>query len=221
MNSGKEFKVLVYSSLAQVARCLGDPGRLAILDMILQAPKPVEQLAAETKLSVATVSHHLQILKQAGVVSSQKKGRYVVYSQTTLGRDLFTQLCAAGEAHIAEIRMAMQDFFGRDDVEAFDERELIRRARKGEILLIDVRPVKEYEAGHIPGALSVPVKEIEKKLQSLPRTKDVFAYCRGRFCILSAEASNTLRRKGYRVSRLKLGPLDFQAKGIMLARGVK
>ncbi len=221
MDTGKQFKSLVYARLAQVAKCLGDPGRLELLDMVLQAPKSVEQLAGETKMTVATVSHHLQILKQAGVVTSRKDGRYVVYSQTTLGRDLFTHLCAAGETHIAEIRMAMQDFFGRDDIESFDERELIRRVRDGEILLIDVRPEGEYAAGHIPGAISIPLKEIEKKLKSLPRSKDIFAYCRGRYCVLSAEAAKALRRKGYRVSRLNRGPLDFQAKGITLSGGVQ
>ena len=215
----KEFKGLVYRRLAQVAKCLSDPGRLEIMDMVLQAPKPVEQLVAETKMTVGTVSHHLQILKQAGVVTSRKDGRYVVYSHTNLGRDLFTQLCAAGETHIAEVRMAMLDFFGTDDFDTLDERELIKKTRDREIVLIDVRPQNEFEAGHIPGAISVPVKDLETKLKSLPRTKDIFAYCRGRYCVLSTEATKTLRKKGYRVLRLPRGPMDFQTSGIALSIG--
>lgn len=217
--NGKEFKSLVFSRLAQAAKSFSDPGRLEILDMVMQGPKPVEQLAAETGMSVGTVSHHLQILKQSGIVASRKDGRYVVYSHTSLGRDLFTQLCAAGETHIGEIRMAMLDFFGKDDVDALDERELAKKARNNEIVLIDVRPEGEYEAGHIPGAISVPLKSLEKKLKSLPRNKDVFAYCRGRYCVLSTEATRALRKKGYRVLRLPRGPLDFQMKGIALAAG--
>ncbi|MBL8019111.1 MAG: ArsR family transcriptional regulator [Leptospirales bacterium] len=217
--NNKEFKGLIYGRLAQVAKCLSDAGRLEILDMVTQAPKPVEQLVAETKMTLGTVSHHLQLLKRAGLVTSRKDGRYVVYSHTTLGRDLFTQLCAAGETHLAEIRMAMLDFFGHDDLEALDERELIKKARDREIMLIDVRPENEYEAGHIPGAVSVPIKELEKRLKSLPRTKDIFAYCRGRYCVLSTEATKTLRKNGYRVLRLPRGPMDFQAKGITLSVG--
>jgi len=217
MIQAKEFKSLVYARLAEVAKALSDPGRLEILDMVLQAPKPVEQLVADTKMTFAMVSHHLQILKRADLVNSTKEGRYVVYSQTTFGRDMFAHLCSTGETHIAEIQMAMQDFFGRDNIESLDERELIKKVRDGEILLIDVRPEKEYEAGHIPGAISIPLKELEKKLKSLPHSREIFAYCRGRYCVLSTEATKVLRKKGYRVSRLNRGPLDFLAKGISLS----
>ncbi len=217
--NGKQFKNLVFERLAQAAKALGDPRRLQIVEMVMQAPKPVEQLVLDVDLPLATVSHHLQILKQAGIVTSQKQGRRVVYSQTELGRDLFTELCAAGEAHIGEIRMAIRDFFGNDDVESSDERQVMKKIREGDAVLIDVRPRGEYDAGHIPGAISIPMKEMEKRMKSIPRSKDVFAYCRGRYCVLSHEAVKSLRKKGFRILRLNRGPLDFQARGIALDLG--
>ncbi len=214
MNAG-QFKKLIYQELARVGKCLSDPARLEILDMALQAPKHVEQLCLETKRSMATVSHHLQILKQAGLLESARQGRFITYAGTPLGRALFARLCAEAEQSVASIQVAMQDFFSAE-TEAVDERGLLDRAQNGEILLIDVRPQHEYEAGHLPGAVSVPLREIRGKLRKLPRNREIFAYCRGRYCVLSQEATTLLRKWGYRVHRMESGPLDFEARGVRL-----
>ncbi len=214
MNAG-QFKKTIYQELARVGKCLSDPARLEILDMALQAPKHVEQLCIETKRSMATVSHHLQILKQAGLLVSVRHGRFIAYTGTPLGRALFTRLCAEAEQSVAAIKVAAQDFFATE-AEPVDGRELLKRAQRGEILLVDVRPENEFEAGHLPGAISVPIREICGKLRKLPKNKEIFAYCRGRYCVLSEEATALLGKQGYRAHRLEKGPLDFQEAGVVL-----
>lgn len=198
-----------------MGKCLADPARLEILDMALQAPKHVEQLCKETKRSMPTVSHHLQILKQAGLLVSVRHGRFIAYTGTPLGAALFSRLCAEAERSVAAIKVAMQDFFSQEAVPA-DSRELLARAQSGQILLIDVRPKNEFDAGHLPGAISVPLRELRSKLRTLPKNREIFAYCRGRYCVLSEEAATQLSKQGYRVRRLEKGPLDFQAQGVKL-----
>lgn len=214
MNNG-QFKRIIYQELARVGKCLSDPARLEILDMALQAPKHVEQLCLETRRSMATVSHHLQILKQAGLLVAVRQGRFIAYTGTPLGRALFAKLCAEAQQSVAAIKLAMQDFFAAES-EPVDERSMLQRARRGEVLLIDVRPESEFLAGHLPGAISVPLREIRGKLRKLPKNKEIFAYCRGRYCVLSEEAAEILAKQGYRVHRLEKGPLDFQAQGVVL-----
>lgn len=216
--NGKEFKSLVYHELANVGKAFADPVRLEILDMLAQAPKHVDQLSREGRMSVATTSHHLQLLKQSGLVAGKKSGRFVTYEPTELGRVLFQNLCAEAQHNVAEIQIAMQRFFDETYPEPVSEKEIIRKLQAGEIYLIDVRPTSEYAAGHVPGAVSLPLADLRKKLRTLPKKKPVFAYCRGRYCVLSEEATAFLREKGYNAFRVERGPLDFQARGIALSK---
>lgn len=164
-------------------------------------------------MTVAMASHHLQILKQCGLAAARRSGRYSVYSVTEPGRELFSVLCRHGELYSAGIRLALKDHFGELDAEAAVERDVMRRVRMGAALLIDVRPEEEFQAGHVPGAVSVPLGELAVRMKALPPHMEVFAYCRGPFCVLAAEAVTVLRRKGFSAFRLRFGPRDFERPG--------
>ena len=174
-----------------------------MLELLAQAPRTVEVLAREVDQSVANTSHHLQALKRAQLVTAERDGLHVVYS--IAGRDvaeLLVHLQGVAARHVAGLEKLTREFFGdRDGLEAIDRETLLERLRASDVVLLDVRPEHEFEEGHLPGALSVPLPVLESRLGDLPRDRTIVAYCRGPFCTLSAEAARRLRELGFDAHR--------------------
>jgi DNA-binding transcriptional ArsR family regulator len=217
----RRFKDELYQEFARLGQALASPRRLEMLDLLAQRERSVEDLAQEMGLSIANASQHLRILAHARLVETRREGTRVYYR---LAGDqvfrLWQALRDVGEARLAEIATIVQRYLGqRDQLEAIDAEEFLRRVEAGEVVLLDVRPLEEYRAGHIPGARPVPPERLEQILQTLPRDREIVAYCRGPFCIFSDEAVARLRQAGFAAHRLRLGLPDWRALGLPLARG--
>ncbi len=216
-------KETLYQQLARLGKAFAAPKRIEMLDALAQGPRTVERLAATTNQTVANTSQHLQVLRQAQLVESEKHGLYVSYrlASSAVGM-LLVQLRQLGEGQLAELRNARDTLLsGKSGVEEVDRQTLIARLRSGEAILIDVRPREEYVAGHLPGALSVPLDELASRLKELAKQREVVAYCRGPYCMLSAEAVRLLSRRGYRARRLEDGVLEWRAAGLKVVAGDK
>ncbi len=212
----RKFKDLVYRELTEVGKAIADPKRLELIDLLCQSEKNVELLSKEIGMSLASTSHHLQILKKSKLVADRKEGRFVFYGASSMGMELWKALSEVGERNLSEIKMAVFSFFGSEQYGTVDFRELRRKVKREEILLLDVRPEKEYHSGHFPGAISIPLKELADKLHSLPRDKQIVAYCRGRYCVLSESAVEILRKHGMEAYRLPQGVVDWRLEGARL-----
>jgi rhodanese-related sulfurtransferase len=214
--SSEAVKSALYGQLARVALALGSQGRLQILELVAQGERSVDALAAMTGLSVANTSKHLQALRQAGLVSARKEGLRVYYSLA--GDDvvgLVSALRAVAEHRVAEVERLVRLWLAhRDEMEPIPAGELLERAKKGLVTVLDVRPAEEYAAGHIPGAISVPVDKLESFLSRLPKRREVVAYCRGPYCLMSFEAVEKLRKRGLRARRLENGLPEWRAAGL-------
>jgi len=206
----------LYQSLAQVAQALANPNRLQLLEHIAQGERSVEPLAVITGLSIANASQHLQGLRHAGLVVARKKGQRVFYS--IAGHEvvhLYTALQRAGEAQVAEVERLVRDFVGhRNKLEPIRARELLKRVRKGLVTVLDVRPADEFSAGHLPGAINIPFDQLERGLTKLPKKREVVAYCRGPYCLMSFEAVLKLSQRGWRARRLERGFPEWKAAGL-------
>jgi len=216
--AGRRFKDAIYEQFARVAKALASPHRIELVDLLAQGPRTVEALAQLTDMSLANTSQHLQVLRGAGLVEATKQGLFVTYrlADPTVS-DLFLGLRTVAEGRLAEVDRIKREFLAeRDQLEAVDERALRRRIREGDVTVVDVRPREEYEAGHIPGAVSIPLPELVKELANLPKKEEIVAYCRGPYCVLAIEAVNLLRKKGFRAVRLEDGVLDWAAHGFRL-----
>jgi rhodanese-related sulfurtransferase/DNA-binding transcriptional ArsR family regulator len=222
--AGRRFKDAIYEQFARVAKALASPHRIELVDLLAQGPRTVEALAQLSDMSLANTSQHLQVLRGAGLVEATKQGFFVTYrlADGTVA-DLFLRLRGVAEGRLAEVDRIKREFLAeREQLEAVDERALRRRVREGDVTLIDVRPREEYEAGHIPGAVSMPLPDLVKELATLPKKGEIVAYCRGPYCVLAVEAVSLLRKKGFRAVRLEDGVLDWSAHGFRLeASGVK
>jgi rhodanese-related sulfurtransferase/DNA-binding transcriptional ArsR family regulator len=216
--AGRRFKDAIYEQFARISKALASPHRIELVDLLAQGPRTVEALAQLCDMSLANTSQHLQVLRSAGLVEATKQGLFVTYrlADRTVA-DLFLGLRAVAEARLAEVDRIKRDFLAeRAQIEAVDERALRHRIREGDVTLIDVRPREEYEAGHIPGAVSMPLPELVKELATLPKKEEIVAYCRGPYCVLAVEAVRLLRKKGFRAVRLEDGVLDWTAHGFRL-----
>lgn len=206
----------LYQSLAKVAQALASGNRLQLLEFIAQGERSVEQLADMAGLSVANTSQHLQGLRQAGLVVPRKDGQRVFYS--IAGNEtvqLFTALRRAGEARVAEVERLVRDFIGHlDKLEPIPADELLERLMKGLVTVLDVRPAEEFAAGHLPGAINVPMDRLESGLAKLPKKREVVAYCRGPYCLMSFEAVLKLRMRGWKARRLEEGFPEWKAAGL-------
>lgn len=214
-------KESLYEQLARLGKALAAPKRVEMVDALAQGPRTVERLANATGQTIANASRHLQILRQAQLVASEKRGLYVTYRLAShdVGSLLLT-LRQLGESQLAELRKAREMLLsGKRGVEPIDRRTLLARLRSGEAMLIDVRPHEEYVAAHLPGALSVPLDELASRLQELGKDREIVAYCRGPYCMLSADAVRILGRRGYRARRLEEGVLEWRAAGLKLVTG--
>ena len=205
MDDARARKDALFEATALMGKGFASPVRLELLDLLAQAPRTVHELARASEQSTANASQHLQALQAAGLVSRRREGTSVRYSLA--GEDvlaLWLALRDASAARLAEVERAARDYLG-EEVEAVEREELIARMRRGEAVLVDVRPAEEYAAGHIDGARSIPITELERRLGELPEDREVIAYCRGPFCAYANQAVSTLKRSGRRARRLQQG----------------
>ena len=210
-------KQQVFAGLAEIAQALGHAHRLELLEHLGQGERSVEALAARTGLTLANTSRHLQLLRRARLVQGRRDGKRVYYRLAGEDAvvDLLSALSHVGERSSAEIARVMASYFrARDDLEAVSREELLDRLRSGVVTLLDVRPEDEFAHGHLPGALNVPLAELELRLAELPPDREIVAYCRGPWCVLSFEAVALLRRRGYRVRRLEDGFPEWKMAGL-------
>jgi rhodanese-related sulfurtransferase len=209
----REFKDQLFGQFARIGKALSSPRRLEIVDLLAQSEHTVEEIAEETSMSVASASQHLQALKAARMVEARREGLYMHYRLAD--EDVFRTwqaVRALAESRLSEVDRVVEAYLvDRDALEAVDASELLERLRDGSVVVLDVRPEEEYRAGHIPGALSVPVDALENALQTLPRDREIVAYCRGPYCVFSDEAVAFLRARGYRARRLRQGLPDWRA----------
>lgn len=215
-SSGRRFKDAIYEQLGRVGKTLASPRRLELLDLLCQGPRTVEALADEAGQSLANTSQHLQVLRAARLVEAEKHGLFVTYRLADEKVCAFyRELRTLAESRLHEIQAVTRQFLGeRGELEPVDRDALVSRVRSGEVTLLDVRPPEEFEAGHIPGAVSVPLAELEARLADLPRDREVVAYCRGPYCVLAVEAVELLRAKGFRAIRMEEGVPDWRARGL-------
>jgi len=220
---GRTFKDAVFRLFARVARSFSAPKRLELLDVLAQGERDVETLACETGCSVANASRHLQVLRQTGLVASRREGVRVVYRLS--GPEVeraWHGLRSLSESRLAGLPDAARDYFaGRDGLEPLERDELLRRVRQGDAVVLDVRPSQEFEAGHIAGALSMPLSTLRRRLDLLPSDREIVAYCRGPYCVLAAEAVALLRRSGRRAVRLREGFPEWRGAGLPVATGAE
>jgi len=213
-------KERLYQAIGRVAAALGSAGRLQLLEFVAQGERSVDVLATMTGLSVANTSKHLQALRQAGLVSARKEGLRVYYA--IAGDDvslLLGALRGVAEHRAADVEKLLQAWLAhRDELEAVPAREVLARVRRGLVTVLDVRPAEEYAAGHVPGAINVPVDRLEKYLSKLPKRKEVIAYCRGPYCLMSFEAVEKLRKRGFKAKRLQDGYPEWRAAGLPVER---
>lgn len=211
----------LFAQLARIGTALSSGVRLEFLELLSQSERSVDELSTLTGTAVANTSQHLQKLRQAGLIAGRKQGQYVFYRLA--GDKVVGLLCAlarVGEAHDAEVeRIVRLYFFSKDDFEPIPAAELLDRARRGLVTVLDVRPPEEFAAGHVPGAVNIPVHELEKRLRELPKRKEIVAYCRGPFCLMSYEAVELLRKKGMRARRLQDGMPEWRLAGLPVEAG--
>lgn len=215
MSTGN-FKQDVYEQLARVAKAIGHANRLELLEFVSQGPRSVDELATLAKLSVANASKHLQELRQAGLVTARKEGVRVYYEVAGPDVvDLLGALAAVAESRVAEVAQLVRTYISaRDDLEPVPAQELLQRAKQGLVTVLDVRPPEEFAAGHVPGAINVTLEALSGHLRRLPKGREVVAYCRGPYCLLSVDAVALLRRKGYKARRLEDGFPEWKAAGL-------
>lgn len=219
--SSRRFKDAIYEQLARVGKAVSSGPRLEILDILCQGPRTVEVLAGQVGQSVANTSHHLQVLRRARLVDAQKDGVRVTYRLA--GDDVcafFSALRRLAESRLLEIQEVTRQFLqDRQAMEAVDRQALVARVRRGEVTVLDVRPQEEFRAGHIPGAISVPLAELERRLADLPRGRQIVAYCRGPYCVMALDAVERLRAHGFDAVRMDEGVPDWRARGLPVEVG--
>ena len=213
-------KQRVFAGLAEIAQALGHAHRLELLERLGQGDRSVEDLATQTGLTVANTSRHLQLLRRAALVEGRREGKRVFYrlsgEEAVVG--LLHALSRVGEQNSAEIARVMATYFhARDELEPVSRDELVDRLRSGTATVLDVRPEDEFRQGHLPGALNIPLAQLERRLAELPANREVVAYCRGPWCVLSFEAVAALRQRGYRARRLEDGFPEWKVAGLPVA----
>jgi rhodanese-related sulfurtransferase/DNA-binding transcriptional ArsR family regulator len=209
----------VRAALAEVAKALGHEHRVELIEQLAQGPRSVDALAERVGLSLANASQHLQQLRRAGLVSTQRDGKRVVYRLADESETDIVSLLGALR-HVAEHAVASMErivgayFRAQDELEPVAANELLTRLRGGDVVILDVRPEDEYGLGHLPGALNIPLRQLEQRLAELPRKQEIIAYCRGPYCVLSFEAVAALRARGFEVRRLENGFPEWKAAGL-------
>lgn len=212
----REFKTAVFEQFAGIAHAFASPQRLEMLDVLAQGERSVHVLSRQTGLTLANASRHLQVLKNARLVETRKQGVLVYYRLADpLVFRCWKSLQALAEGRLPEVNEAVRTYFQeRGEMEPVPREELVRRAERGEVVVLDVRPTEEFEAGHIAGAISIPLTELSAQLSRIPPDLDVVAYCRGTYCVLAVEAVALLRSRGRRASRLEDGFPEWWEQGL-------
>ena len=216
-------KQRVFVGLAEIAHALGHSHRLELLEHLGQGERSVEDLAARSGLTVANTSRHLQLLRRAALVEGRREAKRVFYrlSDEDAVVALLQALSRVGERNSAEIARVMASYFrARDEFEPVSRKELLERLRCGTATVLDVRPEDEFRQGHVPGAVNIPLSQLERRLAELPVDREVVAYCRGPWCVLSFEAVAVLRQRGYRVRRLEDGFPEWKVAGLPIGEGL-
>jgi rhodanese-related sulfurtransferase/DNA-binding transcriptional ArsR family regulator len=217
----RAFKDRLYGQFARLGKALASPHRIEMLELLAQSERTVDSLATEMGLSLANASQHLQALRQAALVESRKQGLFVYYRLVDPSVfDLCAALHTVAERRLADLNRLVREHFGdRSDAEPVRMQELLNRARASGVIILDARPAIEYQAGHIAGAISVPIDELQDRLRSLPKDKEYVAYCRGPYCIYAARAVDLLRKSRRRARRLREGFPEWRAAGFPIAQG--
>ena len=217
----RAFKDRLYGQFARLGKALSNPHRLEMLELLAQSERTVDSLATELGISVANASQHLQALRQAALVDSRKDGLFVHYRLA--GPEVFDLskvVRSVAERRLAELERLVRDHFGkRADAEAVPMAGLLKRARSKQVVILDTRPAREYIAGHIPGALSVPVDDLQRRLKELTKGREYVAYCRGPYCIYADRAVEILRANGRRAQRLIEGFPEWRSAGFPVSQG--
>lgn len=215
----RAFKDAIYEQFSRIGKAVASPKRLELLDILCQGPRTVEILAKETSLMVANTSQHLKVLRAARLVETEKEGLFVKYRLADQAVcEFFLAMRVLAERRLAEVEQIKRQFLeGREGMEPVNREMLLELVRKGAVTVLDVRPVEEYNAGHLPGAISLPLKELEQRLSDLPRDQEIVAYCRGPYCVISIQAVEMLHAKGFKAVRIEEGIQDFRAMGFPIA----
>lgn len=215
-----ELKSLLYEQVSRIGKALASPKRLELVELLCQSEKTVETLAREAGISVKLVSAHLKELRAAQLVEARKHGRYVHYRLTDANvAELWVTVRNVAEERFLDLQMALRALMEPGtELQGTDRESLLKRAKQGEVVVIDVRPAEEFAEGHLPYARSVPLAELKRRLKNLPKGKPIVAYCRGPFCMMSKEAVTALRKQGYRAFKLADGVAEWRAKGLPIER---
>ena len=211
-------KSALFEQLARVGKALASGKRLELLDLLTQAERPVDALAAAAGLNLTTASAHLQTLKQAGLVATRRDGTKIFYRLAGDDVvDLYVRAREVAAAHLPDVAAARADYLGADGVESIGRDELLHRVASGRVTVLDVRPAGEYAAGHLPGAVNIPVDELAERIRELPADAEVVAYCRGPYCVFAHDAVRLLQRHGHRATRLVDGVIEWRLAGKPIA----
>ena len=219
--SNRRFKDAIYEQFSRIGKAVSSPKRLELLDLLCQGERTVEALAQDTGLTVANASQHLQVLRAARLVETEKMGLYVTYRLADqMVCEFFRSMRVLAENRLVEVEQIKRQFLeGREGMEPIDRDALLKNVREGAVTVLDVRPPEEYRAGHIPGAISIPLKELELHFTSLPQDQEIVAYCRGPYCVLAVQAVELLRSKGFNAMRLEEGIQDWKVMGFSVVVG--
>lgn len=212
----RAIKDTLYGQVARLAKALASPKRLELVELLCQGEKSVETLASQAEISVKLASAHLRELRQARTVETRKEGKYVLYRLADPGiADLWVALREQAEERLVELQVAVAAVVEHaEELEGVDRKAVLAKARNGEVVVLDVRPAEEFEAGHLPYAQSMPMNELRKRLAEIPKDVPVVAYCRGPFCFMAKDAVNLLRRRGYQAMHLTDGVAEWRARGL-------
>jgi len=219
----RRYKSAIYEQFARVGKAIANPARIELLDLLCQGPRTVEALANEAGLGLTNASQQLKALREARLVESEKQGLFVTYrlADPAVARFLHA-FRSLSESRLAEIGDLTRRFLeSRRGWEPVDREELVAKVRLGSVTVLDVRPPEEYYAGHLPNAVSIPLKELEDRLRELPRRRAIVAYCRGPYCVLAIEAVEMLRGKGFTAFRLEDGVSEWQSRGYSIEHGAR
>lgn len=215
----RETKNLLYEQVARIGKAVSSPKRLELIEVLCQGEKGVDQLAAETDITIKLASAHLKELKAARLVEARRDGKNMIYRLVDAQvADLWVTLRAVAEGRLVELQAAMKDLVARpDELAPVTGRKLLSQARRGDVVVIDVRPKAEYEVAHLPHARSMPLTELKRRLSELPANRPVVAYCRGPFCLMAKDAVTLLSKAGFKAMRLEEGVAEWRASGLPLA----
>jgi rhodanese-related sulfurtransferase/DNA-binding transcriptional ArsR family regulator len=216
--SSENPKQALFAGIAEVAKAAGHGHRLEILELLAQGERSVEALATRIGLPVANVSQHVRLMRRSGLLASRRDGKRIYYRLADRSvLDLAAALRRVAERNSAEVRSVIGGYFReRDALEPVSRGELVRRLKDDLVTVLDVRPQDEYDAGHLPKAVNIPLRELQRRLRELPKSREIVAYCRGPYCVLAFEAVALLRRHGYKVRRLQDGFPEWKAAGLQI-----